>query len=203
RRQPTCRTSAAVMLSSIPLSLSYTADNETLRSSCITSYAAQGDGCIRHTTNAMRSTSEENRSLCAYCCRACWSKSALIASVPSAYSSSARVITVMGVFCANRSNTALRIMVSSHNRSLGACPAARDDQIPVIRVLPMRRTRQGRYAMLSCGVRNSVTLKGVVDRNAQFEHINAQAAAFLVRGDPIISVDTKKKELVGNFKNNG
>jgi hypothetical protein len=42
-----------------------------------------------------------------------------------------------------------------------------------------------------------------VDRNAQFEHINAQAAAFLARGDPVISVDTKKKELVGNFKNNG
>jgi hypothetical protein len=42
-----------------------------------------------------------------------------------------------------------------------------------------------------------------IDRNAQFEHINAQAAAFLECGDPIISVDTKKKELVGNFKNNG
>jgi Rhodopirellula transposase DDE domain len=42
-----------------------------------------------------------------------------------------------------------------------------------------------------------------VDRNAQFEHINAEAAAFLARGDPVISVDTKKKELVGNFKNNG
>jgi transposase len=41
------------------------------------------------------------------------------------------------------------------------------------------------------------------DRNAQFEHINAQALAFQQRGQPVISVDTKKKELVGAFKNSG
>ena len=41
------------------------------------------------------------------------------------------------------------------------------------------------------------------DRNAQFEHINATAAAFTQRGQPVISVDTKKKELVGDFKNGG
>lgn len=41
------------------------------------------------------------------------------------------------------------------------------------------------------------------DRNAQFEHINAQALAFQQRGQPVISVDTKKKELVGEFKNEG
>ena len=41
------------------------------------------------------------------------------------------------------------------------------------------------------------------DRNAQFEHINAQVKAFQASGDPVISVDTKKKELVGNYKNNG
>jgi transposase len=39
------------------------------------------------------------------------------------------------------------------------------------------------------------------DRDAQFTHLNATAAAFLTSGDPVISVDTKKKELVGNFKN--
>jgi hypothetical protein len=38
---------------------------------------------------------------------------------------------------------------------------------------------------------------------AQFEHINATAAAFTRRGQPVISVDTKKKELVGDFKNGG
>src|SRR5437867_368371 len=41
------------------------------------------------------------------------------------------------------------------------------------------------------------------DRNAQFEHISAQVKAFHERGQPVISVDTKKKELVGNFKNPG
>ena len=41
------------------------------------------------------------------------------------------------------------------------------------------------------------------DRNAQFEHINAKAQDCIEQGIPVISVDTKKKELVGNFKNGG
>jgi hypothetical protein len=41
------------------------------------------------------------------------------------------------------------------------------------------------------------------DRNAQFKHINAKAQDCVGRGVPVISVDTKKKELVGNFKNAG
>lgn len=41
------------------------------------------------------------------------------------------------------------------------------------------------------------------DRNAQFEHINTTVLAYQRRGQPVISVDTKKKELVGNFKNLG
>src|SRR6266568_3829651 len=40
-------------------------------------------------------------------------------------------------------------------------------------------------------------------RDAQFEHLNAQAAAFLAAGEPAVSVDAKKKELVGDFKNPG
>src|SRR5215813_12106870 len=39
-----------------------------------------------------------------------------------------------------------------------------------------------------------------IDRDAQCEYINTQATAFLRTGDPVISVDTKKKELVGNYK---
>jgi len=52
---------------------------------------------------------------------------------------------------------------------------------------------------------NQKTLEGGqhADRDAQFNYINAQANGFLSSGDPVISVDTKKKELVGNFKNNG
>ncbi len=41
------------------------------------------------------------------------------------------------------------------------------------------------------------------DRDAQFEHINHRVSAQLRRGEPAISVDTKKKELVGDFKNGG
>lgn len=42
-----------------------------------------------------------------------------------------------------------------------------------------------------------------IDRDAQFRYINKQAKAFLAAHEPVVSVDTKKKELVGNFKNNG
>lgn len=41
------------------------------------------------------------------------------------------------------------------------------------------------------------------NRNAQFEFINATAKEFMSDGQPVISVDTKKKENIGNFKNNG
>ena len=41
------------------------------------------------------------------------------------------------------------------------------------------------------------------DRNAQFEHINTSVRSFHDRGQPAISVDTKKKELVGDFRNAG
>lgn len=42
-----------------------------------------------------------------------------------------------------------------------------------------------------------------VDRDAQFEYLNEQARAHLACGDPVISVDAKKKELVGPYKNGG
>ncbi len=41
------------------------------------------------------------------------------------------------------------------------------------------------------------------DRNAQFEHINAKVEEFLELSQPAVSVDTKKKELVGDYKNGG
>jgi transposase len=52
---------------------------------------------------------------------------------------------------------------------------------------------------------NRKTLEGSShpDRDAQFEHINHQAQEYLATSDPVISVDTKKKELVGEFKNGG
>jgi hypothetical protein len=52
---------------------------------------------------------------------------------------------------------------------------------------------------------NSKTREGTkhIDRDVQFRYINTQATAFLTAGEPVISVDTKNKELVGNYKNNG
>lgn len=41
------------------------------------------------------------------------------------------------------------------------------------------------------------------DRNAQFLHIHETSSAFQKRGDPVISIDTKKKEILGNHKNVG
>lgn len=43
----------------------------------------------------------------------------------------------------------------------------------------------------------------VADRNEQFEYINQAALSFMKEGAPVISVDCKKKELIGNFKNSG
>ena len=52
---------------------------------------------------------------------------------------------------------------------------------------------------------NRKTLEGAShpDRNAQFEHINEKSKAFQLEGQPVISVDTKKKEVLGNLKNSG
>ena len=52
---------------------------------------------------------------------------------------------------------------------------------------------------------NAKTVEGKQhpDRNGQFRHINALVTAFQAAGNPVISVDTKKKELVGNYKNGG
>ncbi len=52
---------------------------------------------------------------------------------------------------------------------------------------------------------NAKTAEGVQhpDRDAQFRYINDQAKEHIDAGDPVISVDTKKKELVGRYKNGG
>lgn len=41
------------------------------------------------------------------------------------------------------------------------------------------------------------------DRDEQFRHINTMVLEFQSQGQPVVSVDTKKKELIGNYKNNG
>jgi hypothetical protein len=60
----------------------------------------------------------------------------------------------------------------------------------------------------TCGYRLQANAKVVEgrqhpDRDAQFEYVNDRAVEFLAAGDPVISVDAKKREQVGNFKNGG
>ena len=52
---------------------------------------------------------------------------------------------------------------------------------------------------------NRKTLEGqnYSDRDAQFEHINRKVRSLQRRGQPVVSVDTMKKELIGNYKNPG
>jgi len=58
------------------------------------------------------------------------------------------------------------------------------------------------YSLL--GNRKDLVLKeSHPDRNAQFEYINERAKAFFSEREPVISIDAKKKENIGNFKNNG
>ena len=60
----------------------------------------------------------------------------------------------------------------------------------------MGYSKQANQKMLQVG-------KAHPDRNAQFEFINEKAKKFIKAGEPVISVDTKKKENIGNFKNFG
>jgi hypothetical protein len=51
--------------------------------------------------------------------------------------------------------------------------------------------------------RKTIEGKGHPDRDAQFQYINRRAKAFQRQGQPVVSVDTKKKELVGPYRNGG
>ena len=51
--------------------------------------------------------------------------------------------------------------------------------------------------------RKTIEGKGHPDRDAQFQYINRRVKAFQRQGPPVVSVDTKKKELVGPFRNGG
>ena len=75
-----------------------------------------------------------------------------------------------------------------------------------------KATRSAKTSSLACSRASSgsacrrIVRRGRVqhpDRDAQFRHINETVAAAIAAGQPAISVDTKKKELVGDFKNVG
>ena len=72
---------------------------------------------------------------------------------------------------------------------------------PVSGVTVARLLREMGYSLQA----NLKTIEGRQhpDRDAQFRYLNARVTAFVQRGDPVISVDTKKKELIGAFRNAG
>jgi hypothetical protein len=69
----------------------------------------------------------------------------------------------------------------------------------------LRTSRSVRYwktgDTASRRIRRCCRLANHPERNAQFEFINAKAGEFIKAGEPVISVDLKKKENIGNFKN--
>ena len=77
----------------------------------------------------------------------------------------------------------------------------REDQHPVSHMTVRRLLMKMKYSLKA----NVKRLSGTAhpDRNQQFEFMESQKQAFLAAGWPVISVDTKKKELIGNFKNAG
>ena len=79
--------------------------------------------------------------------------------------------------------------------------ALRERGHQVTAMVTRRLLRERGYSLQA----NAKTTEGGqhVDRDAQFAYLNEQARAHLATGDAVISVDTKKKELVGAYKNNG
>ena len=56
---------------------------------------------------------------------------------------------------------------------------------------------------MQCSPANEPLWKSTVAAPAQFRYLNGQAKKYLARGEPVLSIDAKKKERVGNFKNSG
>ncbi|WP_424738984.1 ISAzo13 family transposase [Mycobacterium sp.] len=88
------------------------------------------------------------------------------------------------------------------SKSIRALTAALRGNGHVVSDFVVRRLLRERGYSLQANVK---TAEGGqhADRDAQFEYLNDQANAHLACGDPVISVDTKKKELVGAYKNGG
>jgi Rhodopirellula transposase DDE domain len=84
-------------------------------------------------------------------------------------------------------------------RQLAAALGAQGHRISHVKVAALLKERGYRLQ----GTRKVQEGSSHPDRDAQFTYINAQAEAFQAEGQPVVSVDTKKKELVGPFRNGG
>jgi hypothetical protein len=89
----------------------------------------------------------------------------------------------------------------THKATRNLAAELRRQGFPVSHTTIARLLRQGRYALRSNRKRLARTQDP--ERDRQFQLIGRQRQWFLRQGFPVLSVDTKKKELVGNFKNAG
>ena len=91
------------------------------------------------------------------------------------------------------------LWTTKSTRTLAQELAQRDHAISYVTVAKLLKAAD--YSLQA----NKKTTEGAdhPDRNKQFEYINALARKYLKAGDPVVSVDTKKKELVGSYKNPG
>lgn len=88
---------------------------------------------------------------------------------------------------------------SKSTRALAAELAEKDHQVSHEKVAQILRSLD--YSLQ--GNRKTEEGNNHPDRDAQFQHINAAVKRALAKGQPVVSVDTKKKELIGNYVNEG
>lgn len=88
---------------------------------------------------------------------------------------------------------------SKSTRALAAELAEKDHQVSHEKVAQILRSLK--YSLQ--GNRKTEEGNNHPDRDAQFQHINAAVKRALAKGQPVVSVDTKKKELIGNYVNEG
>src|SRR3954471_25020189 len=95
-------------------------------------------------------------------------------------------------------------MPSASGRSTDSSTSSTTASSPTGRRSKARATRTGmRSSSTSTGGSKRSTDRGHPDRDGQFQYINRRVKAFQRQGQPVVSVDTKKKELVGQFRNGG
>ena len=95
----------------------------------------------------------------------------------------------------------MRVLKWTHKSTYAIAEALKEKRFSISEDTVGRMLKSKKYSLQANKKRYEG--KSHPDRDAQFHYINNQAKDFLKKRQPVISVDTKKKELVGNFKNSG
>lgn len=113
---------------------------------------------------------------------------ALLAALDALIEPTQRGDPMRGLRWTCKSTRRLATELSSHGHAVSHTTVAEELHLQQYSLQRNRKTREG---------------ASHPDRNAQFLYIHETASAVQTRGDPVISIDTKKKELLGNYKNGG